>query len=107
MYESSTCLMSHRKVFMKRITGLLFIFTLGLSTVVAAETIEPGKSFSSNSQIGYLKRKTRKVAHRTKRGAKYAGRKTVKGTRWTAHKSKRGTKKAYVKSKTGIKKAVN
>jgi hypothetical protein len=92
---------------MKRIAGLLFIFALGLSTVVAAEKIEPGTSFSSNAQIGYLKRKTRKVAHRTKRGAKYAGRKTVKGTRWTAHKTKRGTKKVYVKSRTGVRKAVN
>jgi hypothetical protein len=92
---------------MRTLAGLLFILSLCLSTVFAAETMDLGTSFSSTSQIGYLKRKTRKVAHRTKRGAKYAGRKTVKGTRWTAHKTKRGTKKAYVKSRTGVRKAVN
>lgn len=89
---------------MKRVISLVFATSLILSIVVIGEAARSGPGFAANPQIGYLKRKTRKVSHRVKYKSKYVGHKTAKGTRWTAHKTKRGTKYTYGKTKRGTKK---
>ena len=88
---------------MKRVIGLVFVISLILSIVVIAQAARSAPGFAANSQIGYLKRKTRKVSHRVKYKSKYVGHKTAKGTRWASHKTKRGTKYTYVKTKHGTK----
>lgn len=87
---------------MKRVLVLVFAAAFTLSIVLIGENVAAATGVAASSQLHYLKRKTRKVAHRTKYKAKYVGRKTEKGTRWTAHKTKRGTKKAYVKTKETV-----
>lgn len=88
---------------MKRIFALVFSFSLMLSLVVLSAEPAAALGISVKKQVGYLKRKTKKIYHRSKNGTKYVAHKTKRGTEWTAHKTKHGTKKAYVKTKTEVK----
>jgi hypothetical protein len=84
---------------MKRFIGAFLSVAIAFSVVVMAEVSASANSLSSRSQIGYVKRKSKKVGHRIKYRSKYAAHKTVKGTKWTARKTKHGTKKGYYKTK--------
>lgn len=87
---------------MKKIIGITFLVSLVLSSIVVANTASAVKSFGGKAQVGYLKRKTRKVAHRTKHGTKYVAHKTKRGTKAGFRKTKRGTKKTYSKTKDAV-----
>ena len=87
---------------MKKFISIAFLVSLMLPAAFAGEAFGATSSVTAPEQVGYMKRKTKKVAHRTKVKSKYVGRKTVKGTRWTAHKTKRGTKKVYSKTKDAV-----
>ena len=87
---------------MKKLFAIVFSLSLILSLVVlSAETASAAGMFPKK-QVGYLKRKTKKVSHRTKVGTKYVAHKTKRGTKTTFHKSKRKTKKVYSKSKDAV-----
>ena len=88
---------------MKRVTAIIISAAFLLTLFTAFEAPAFGDSISPASQVGYIKRKSKKVYYRSKSGTKYAAHKTKRGTKWTAHKTKRGTKKAYVKTKTAVK----
>jgi hypothetical protein len=89
---------------MNRILSAIFIATLGFSLILIADNTASASTLVAKAQVGYIKRKSRKVGHRIKYKSKYAARKTTKGTRWTAHKTKRGTKTGYYKTKRVTKK---
>jgi hypothetical protein len=89
---------------MKRLIGAFLSLTIAASVVLIADASVSANSLVSGSQVGYIKRKSKKVGHRIKYHSKYAARKTVKGTKWTASKTKHGTKKGYYKTKRVTKK---
>jgi len=87
---------------MKKVFAILFsislltsVFLFDAATVSAAPTI-------AKSQVGYLKRKTRKVYYRSKRGTKYVAHKTKRGTKKGFHTTKRKTKRTYSKTKDAV-----
>ena len=82
---------------MKKIFAIVFSLTLVLSVIALGNVTSSAATKLSKPQVGYLKRKSKKVYYRTKNGTKYVAHKTKTGTKYTAHKTKVGTKKAYVK----------
>jgi len=84
---------------MKRLIGAFLSFAIAASVIVVADVSASANSLISKPQVGYIKRKSKKVGHRIKYHSKYAARKTVKGTKWTASKTKHGTKRGYYKTK--------
>ena len=102
MYENSTYEL--REGLMKKILAVVFSFSLLLASVVFCDVTASAASMGAKTQIGYLKRKTKKVAHRTKTGTKYVAHKTKRGTQATYSKTKSGSKKAYAKTKSTSKK---
>ena len=92
---------------MKKLFAVLFSISLSLSLLVLGGEPVNAAGMSSSTQVGYIKRKSKKVYVRTKHGTRYVAHKTKKGTKWTAHKTKRGTKTAYVKTKRTTKKTYN
>jgi hypothetical protein len=99
MYQFSTF---EKEGQMKKLFAIVFSFSLMLSLVVlSAETASAAEMLAAK-QVGYLKRKTKKVYYRSKRGTKYVAHKTKRGTKKTFHKSKRKTKKVYSKSKDAV-----
>jgi hypothetical protein len=88
---------------MKKILAITFSISMAMSVVFVSHNSVAAAGVSS-PQVGYIKRKSRKVYYRTKNGVRYVGHKTANGTRWTVVKTKRGTKKAYRKTKTTTKK---
>jgi hypothetical protein len=93
-----------REGFMKKILTVIFSVALLLGSIVFSSVSTSAASMGFNPQIGYLKRKTKKVAHRTKTGTEYVAHKTKVGTKKTYYKTKYGSKKAYAKTKRGTKK---
>ena len=89
---------------MKKIFAIVFSLTLVLSVIALGNVTSSAATKLSKPQVGYLKRKSKKVYYRTKNGTKYVAHKTKTGTKYTAHKTKVGTKKAYVKTKSTTKK---
>jgi hypothetical protein len=89
---------------MKRLLGAILSLTIAASVIFIADTSISANSLMSTPQVGYIKRKTKKVSHRIKYKSKYAAHKTKQGTNWTAHKTKHGTKKGYYKTKRVTKK---
>ena len=89
---------------MKKLIAIVFSVSLMLSLVVLSAEPASAAGMYANKQVGYMKRKTKKVYYRSKRGTKYVAHKTKRGTKVTYRKTKRGTKKVYVKSKRGTKK---
>ena len=89
---------------MKKTLAILFTFSLLLASVLFFDAPASAASMGPAPQVGYLTRKTKKVAHRTKTGTKYVAHKTKVGTKKTYSTTKRGTKKTYSKSKHATKK---
>jgi hypothetical protein len=87
---------------MKKLFAILFSISL-LSSVVLFEagTVSAAPAVA-RSQVGYLKRKSKKVYYRSKRGTSYAAHKTKRGTKKTFHKSKRVTKRTYSTTKNKV-----
>ena len=88
---------------MKKLIAIIFSISMALSIVFVSQTPVSAAGIST-PQVGYIKRKSKKVYYRTKNGVRYVGHKTANGTRWTVVKTKHGTKKAYVKTKRTTKK---
>jgi hypothetical protein len=87
---------------MKKLFAIVFSLSLIFSLVVfSAEPASAAVKYAK-AQVGYLKRKTKKVYYRSKHGTKYVAHKTKRGTKTTFHKSKRKTKKVYSKSKDAV-----
>lgn len=84
---------------MKRSLAAIITVSFVFLTLLTDETSAAPNSVLPGKQIGYVKRKSKKVYYRSKRGTKYVARKTVKGAKVATHKTKRGTKKAYSKTK--------
>ena len=80
---------------MKKIFAIVFSLSLILSLVVLSAEPASAAGMMAKKQVGYMKRKTRKVYHRSKRGTRYVAHKTKRGTKKTFHKSKRKSKKVY------------
>ena len=93
-----------RERFMKKFLAVIFSVTLLLASIVFSSGSASAASMGAKPQIGYMKRKTKKVAHRTKTGTKYVAHKTKVGTKETYSTTKHGSKKAYAKTKRGSKK---
>lgn len=87
---------------MKRITILFFALTLVLAGLSIGASAASGRGFAAVPQIGYLKRKTRKVSHRTKYHAKRITHKTKRGTKAGYRKTSNASKKTYSKTKNKI-----
>ena len=99
MYQNST---SERRGQMKKLFAIVFSLSLILSLVVFSAEPASAAGMYAKAQVGYLKRKTKKVYYRSKHGTKYVAHKTKRGTKTTFHKSKRKTKKVYSKSKDAV-----
>ena len=87
---------------MKKLFAIVFSLSLTLSLVVFSAESVSASGMYAKAQVGYLKRKTKKVYYRSKHGTKYVAHKTKRGTKTTFHKSKRKTKKVYSKSKDAV-----
>jgi gas vesicle protein len=87
---------------MKRTFVLLFALTLILSGICLGGSVGSGTAIGAAPQIGYVKRKTKKVAHRTKYHTKRISHKTKRGTQAGYTKTKHTTKKTYSKTKNKI-----
>ena len=77
---------------MKKVFAIVFTATLTLSVITFGGVSASAGSKLLDPQVNYLKRKTKKVYHRTK-----------SGTKDIAHETKHGTKKTYYKTKSGTK----
>ena len=100
---------------MKKLVTVIFSVSLAISFVIIGNESVSAASVSSVPQVGYLKRKTKKVYHRTKSGTediahdtKHKSKKvyyrTERGTKDVAHDTKHKSKKTYYKSKRVTKK---
>jgi hypothetical protein len=87
---------------MKKLFAIVFSLSLFLSLVAFSAEPASAAGMNAKKQMGYLKRKTKKVYYRSKRGTKYVAHKTKRGTKTTFHKSKRKTKKTYSKTKDKV-----
>jgi hypothetical protein len=87
---------------MKKLNTLVLSISLLFSTAVFAAKPVSGAAFGAVSQIGYVKRKSRKVYYRSKRGTRYVAHKTKRGSKRGYYKTKRVTKKAYSKTKKTV-----
>ena len=99
MYQFST---SEKEGQMKKLFAIVFSLSLMLSLVVLSAEPASAAGMYAKRQVGYMKRKTKKVYYRSKRGTKYVAHKTKRGTKTTFHKSKRKTKKTYSKTKDAV-----
>jgi|SRR3954452_10256319 len=77
---------------MKKVLAIIFSVSLGISVTIFGNVSASASTMLAKSQVNYLKRKTKKVYHRTK-----------SGTKDIAHETKHGTKKTYHKTKSGSK----
>ena len=100
---------------MKKLLTIVFSVSLAIPLVLAGNVSTLAASMAAVPQINYLKRKTKKVYHRTKNGTKEIAHdtknKTKKGyhraersSKDVAHETKHKTKKGYSKSKRVTKK---
>ena len=100
---------------MKKSLTILFSMSLAISFVLLANDSVSAASMKAVPQVGYLKRKTKKVyyrtkngtkdiAHETKHGTKKAYYRTKRSSKDVAHETKHGTQKTYYKSKRVTKK---
>ena len=87
---------------MKKILVVVFSVSLSISVVFAGNVAASAASVAAKSQVGYIKRKSKKVYYRTKHGSKVVYYKTKRGTKKTYHKSKRVTKRTYHKTKDKV-----
>ena len=87
---------------MKKLLTIVFCVSLITSIVVLGNVSVLATTINSGPQIGYLKRKTKKVYYRTKRGTKDIAHETKHGTKKTYNKTKRVTKKTYSKTKDKV-----
>jgi len=90
--------------FMKKIFAIVFSLSLTLSVVAFGNVALSAATKLSKPQVGYIKRKSKKVYYRTKNGTKYVAHKTKKTAKAAGRKTEHGSKKAYVKTKTTTKK---
>jgi len=100
---------------MKKVLAVIFSVSMAITVVVVGNDSASAASVLAKSQINYLKRKTKKVYHRTKAGTKDIAHdtkhktkktyyRTKSGTKDIAHETKHTTKKGYYKSKRVTKK---
>ena len=100
---------------MKKLLTILFSVAMAISVVIVGHVSSAAASVNAGPQVGYLKRKTKKVYHRTKTGTediahdtKHKTKKTYyrteRGSKDIAHDTKHKTKKTYYKSKRVTKK---
>lgn len=87
---------------MKKLLSILFAAALTFSIIVIGNISAGATSMGAIGQVKYIKRKSRKVYHRTKHGSKVVYYKTKRGTKKTYHKSKRVTKRTYSKTKDKV-----
>ena len=87
---------------MKKLLVIVFSFSLGFSVVVLGNVSASAESLNAKTQVGYIKRKSRKVYYRSKHGTKVAYRKSKRETKKGFHKSKRVTKHTYSKTKDKV-----
>ena len=88
---------------MKKILAIVFAVSIAVSTLVLAGISASAASLGAKSQVGYIKRKSRKVYRRSKHGTKVVYYKSKRGTKKTYYKSKRVTKRTYHKTKEKVK----
>ena len=87
---------------MKKLLVIVFSISLGLSVTFLGSISVPAESLSAKAQVGYIKRKSRKVYYRSKHGTKVAYHKSKYETKKGFHKSKRVTKHTYSKTKDKV-----
>jgi len=87
---------------MKKITTLIFTLALVIGGLFVSNSTAATSNGIGSPQIGYMKRKTRKVAHRTKYHSKRIAHKTKRGTKIGYSKTKHATKRTYSKTKDKI-----
>ena len=95
---------------MKKLLTIVFSFSLAIPLFLAGNVSIFAASVTAVPQVNYLKRKTKKVYHRTKNGTvdiardsknktKKGYHRTERGSRDLAHETKHETKKGYRKTK--------
>lgn len=89
---------------MKKIFAVVFSLSLAFSAIAFGNIPSSAETKLSKPQVGYIKRKSKKVYYRTKTGTKYVAHKTKKSAKAAGRKTEHGSKKAYVKTKTTTKK---
>ena len=87
---------------MKKLLVIVFSVSLGLSVTLLGNITTAAESLSAKAQIGYVKRKSKKVYYRSKHGTKVAYKKGKHETKKGFHKSKRATKHTYSKTKDKV-----
>jgi hypothetical protein len=87
---------------MKKLLVIAFSVSLGLTATFLGSVAAAAESLSSKAQVGYVKRKSKKVYYRTKHGSKVVYRKSKRETKKGFHKSKRVTKHTYSKTKDKV-----
>lgn len=87
---------------MKKILAIVFAVSISMSVLVFGSETAEASSLSARSQIGYVKRKSKKIYRRSKHGTKVVYYKGKRGTKKTYHKSKRVTKRTYHKTKDKV-----
>ena len=87
---------------MKKLLALVFAISISMSILVFGGVTVSASALSGKSQIGYMKRKSKKVYRRSKHGTKVVYYKSKRGTKKTYHKSKRVTRRTYHKTKEKV-----
>ncbi|HYJ90526.1 MAG TPA: hypothetical protein VEV84_04405 [Pyrinomonadaceae bacterium] len=87
---------------MKKILAIVFAVSISISMMVFGSVRASANSLSAKNQVGYIKRKSRKIYYRSKHGTKVVYYKSKRGTKKTYHKSKRVTKHTYSKTKDKV-----
>ena len=87
---------------MKRLLAVVFTVSISMSVTVFGSVAVSTNSVSAKSQVGYIKRKSKKVYRRGKHGTKVVYYKTKHGTKKTYRKTKRVTKRTYHKTKDKV-----
>jgi len=87
---------------MKKLLAFVLAASISMSVLVAGAATAFATSLSAKSQVGYIKRKSKKVYRRSKHGTKVVYYKTKHGTKKTYRKSKRVTKRTYHKTKEKV-----
>lgn len=100
---------------MKKLLIIAFSFSIAISAIIIGNVSPVSASITARPQVGYVKRKTKKVYHRSKNGTKDIAHetkhetkkgysRTKRGSKDVAHETKHETKKGYSKSKRVTKK---
>lgn len=87
---------------MKKLLALVFAVSISMSILAFGSVSTSAASLTPNPQVGYIKRKSKKVYRRSKHGTKVVYYKTKRGTKKTYRKSKRVTKRTYHKTKEKV-----